>query len=169
MISSEVVTQTWQDMSQVPAHQSPKLVEQMQAEQPAALGYLLYLDDLPFNQYEQELVFYIGMVVWQIMKRSDQQLYQVTVEKMIEAQESNLEILERLATNDEYDFIESVQILIRTYPEPQVLRYVVEAIMEDDPEEEGFRDEYKGLAFVHLKALLDAFVSSLAPRPRLVA
>ena len=171
MISKEIVTQTWQRMSQMPTHHAPEMVEQMKAKQPVMLGYLLNLEDFPLDQHEQELIFYIGAVVWQIMKQSKHQLYKITRKKLRKAEETNVEILERLASGGEGDLIESGQLLIRTHPEPEVLRYIVEAIMEDDddPEEPGFQDVNKGLAFVHLKVLLDAFVSSLAPRPRLVA
>jgi hypothetical protein len=169
MISSEVVTQTWQRMSQTSVHRAPELVEQMNDEQPVVLGYLLYLEELPFNEYERELIFYIGMVVWQIMEQSDRQLYRVTRRKMRKAEESNIDRLEQLTSSSEGEMIEATQHLINTHPEPEVLRYVVEAIMEEDEEEPGFRDENKGLAFIHLKILLDAFVGSLADRPRLVA
>ena len=169
MISSEIVTQTWQRMSQASVDQTPKLVEQMKDEQPVALSFLLHLDDLPFTQYEQELLFYIGLVVWQIMKQSERQLYKVTGKKLKKAEESNVEILEQLASSNESEFIESAQLLIRAHAEPEVLRYIVEAIMEEDEKEPGFQEANKGLAFIHLKILLDAFVSSLRPRPRLVA
>jgi hypothetical protein len=169
MISSEIVTQTWQRMSQSPIDQAPKLVEQMKDEQPVALGFLLHLDDLPFNQYEQELLFYIGLVVWQIMKQSEKQLYKVTNKKLRKAEERNIHTLERLASIGEGEFIASAQLLIGTHAEPEVLRYIVEAIMEVDEEEPGFQEAHKGLAFIHLKILLDAFISSLGPRPRLVA
>ena len=169
MISSEIVTQTWQRMSQTPVHQAPELVEQMKDEQPVALSYLLHMEELPFNDYERELIFYIGMVVWQIMKQSDQQLYKVTRKKMEKAEDSNIDRLEQLTSGSEGELIESAQHLIGTHPEPEVLRYIVEAIMEEEEEEPGFRDENKGLAFIHLKILLDAFVGSLADRPRLVA
>ena len=59
--------------------------------------------------------------------------------------------------------------MIATYPEPEVLRYIVEAIMEEedyDPDDPPIRDEYRGLAFAHLKTVLDAFISSLAAAPR---
>jgi multidrug efflux pump subunit AcrB len=169
MITSKIVTQTWQRMSQASVERAPKLVEQMKDEQPVVLSFLLHLDDLPFNQYEQELLFYIGLVVWQIMKQSEQQLYKVTGKKLRKAEELNVEILERLASSGESEFMESAQLLIRTHAEPEVLRYIVEAIMEEAEEEPGFQEANKGLAFIHLKILLDAFVNSLRPRPRLVA
>jgi hypothetical protein len=171
MISFEVVTQTWQEMSQTPPHQASELVKQMSEEQPVALSFLLHLEDLPFNQYERELIFYVGLVVWQIIKRSGRQLYKVTRKKMGRAEEANVELLEQLAFSDEADYIETIQFILSECPEPEVLRYIVDAVMEeqDDPDEPGFREEYKGLAFLHLKILLDAFVSSLRPRPRAVA
>jgi hypothetical protein len=69
-------------MCQTPVQRAPELVEQMKDEQPVALSYLLALEELPFNEYERELIFYIGLVVWQIMRQSDQQLYKVTRKKM---------------------------------------------------------------------------------------
>jgi hypothetical protein len=93
----------------------------------------------------------------------------VTGKKLRKAEELNVEILERLASSGESEFIESTQLLIRTHAEPEVLRYIVEAIMEEAEEEPGFQEANKGLAFIHLKILLDAFVNSLRPRPRLVA
>jgi hypothetical protein len=41
----------------------------------------------------------------------------------------------------------------------------MEALMEEedrDPDDPLIRDEYRGLAFVHLKTVLDAFIASLA-------
>lgn len=169
MISFEVVTQTWERMCQMPVHQAPELVEQMNDEQPVALSYLLHLEELPFNEYERELIFYIGLVVWQIMKQSDRQLYKVTRRKMRKAEESNIDRLEQLTSSSEGEMIEATRHLISTHPEPEVLRYIVEAIMEENEGEPGFRDENKGLAFIHLTILLDAFVGSLADRPRLMA
>jgi len=169
MITFETVTQTWQRMSQTPMHEAPEIVNQMQAEQPVVLSYLIHLEDLPFNQHERELIFYLGMVVWQIMKQSEHQLYKVTGKKLRKAEDANVELLEQLESYSEGELIEAIQLLLADYPEPEILRYVVEAIMEESQDDPGFRDEYRGLAFVHLKILLDSFISSLARRPDLVA
>jgi len=165
MISAEIVTQTWQRMSQTPVSATPQLVEEMKEEQPLLLACLLALDDFPFNRYEQELIFYLGMVVWQIMKQSERRLHKVTRKKLGEAEEANYDFLELLTSDTEADFVSATKTMLEKHPEPEVLRYIVEAIMEEEeyePEDPSIRDEYRGLAFVHLKIALDALANSLA-------
>jgi hypothetical protein len=169
MISFEVVTQTWQRISQIPPERAPVLVEQMQNEQPVVLNFLVSLDELPFNYCERESIFYIGLVTWQIMKQSERVLQEVTVEKIRQAEDKNLELLERLINGDVNEFVAAVQHLISNHAEPQVLRYIVEAIMEENEAEPGFRAENTGLAFIHLKIMLDALISCLGPQADLVA
>ncbi len=168
MISAELVTQTWQRMSQVTASEAPDWVQTMESEQPVILRYLLYLDDSPFNAHECELIFYIGTVVWQIMRQSSRRLHKVTRKKLEQAEEANYDFLETLASDTDADFVSATRVMLENYPEPEVLRYILEAIMEEEeyePDDPPIRDEYRGLAFVHLKIALDAFVNSLARRP----
>jgi len=165
MISEEIVTQTWQKIGQTTEYEAPLIVQQMQEEQPVALSFLISLDDMPFNQNEREIIMYLGLIVWQIMRQSERPLRKVTRNKLRRAEEANIEWLERMETAKEADFFGSIQVMLATYPEPEVLRYILEAIMEEseDPDDILVRDEYTGLAFLHLKILLDAFVASLAP------
>jgi hypothetical protein len=169
MISAETVTRVWQDMARASLDEVPHLINQMRTEQPVVLAYLLAVGDALFNQHERELIFYLGMVVWQMMKQSKRRLRKVTEERLDQAEEANLAFLERFSASPEADFESAIQEMLDTYPEPEVLRYIVEAIMEDedyDPEDPPIRDEYRGMAFVHLKTVLDAFISSLAGAPR---
>ncbi|MFB0534719.1 MAG: hypothetical protein ACETWR_07035 [Anaerolineae bacterium] len=170
MISAETVTRVWQDMAQASVDEAPLFVNQMRVEQPVILAYLLAVGDSFFNQHERELIFYLGMVVWQMMRQSKRRLRKVAEKKLMQAEEANFDFLERLSASPEADFESATQAMIATYPEPEVLRYIVEAIMEEeedyDPDDPPIRDEYRGLAFVHLKTVLDALASSLAAAPR---
>ena len=168
MISAETVTRVWQDMARASIEAIPRLVNQMGAEQPAVLAYLLAVGDALFNQHEQEIVLYVGMVVWQMMKQSKRPLRRVTPRKLDQAEEANFDFLERLSASPEADLVSATQAMMATYPEPEVFRYIVEAIMEEedyDPDDPPIRDEYRGLAFVYLKTVLDALISSLATAP----
>ncbi len=169
MISAEIVAQTWMRTAKASERDGAKLVGQMADEQPAVLSYLTGLQDLPFNDCEHELVFYIGMVLWQIMKQSDMQLYEVTPGKLRMADESNSEFRGQLMLDNDGEFIGTAQSLTTEHPEPEVIRYIVEAIKESMPDEPGIRPINKSLAYIHLKILVDAFVSCLAPRPHLAA
>lgn len=168
MISAETVTRVWQDMARASIEAIPRLVNQMGAEQPAVLAYLLAVGDALFNQHEQEIVLYVGMVVWQMMKQSKRRLRRVTPRKLDQAEEANFDFLEHLSASPEADLVSATQAMLATYPEPEVFRYIVEAIMEEedyDPDDPPIRDEYRGLAFVYLKTVLDALISSLAAAP----
>jgi hypothetical protein len=165
MIPGEIVTETWQRMAQTPIHEAPDLVNQMQQEQPAILAHLLYLDEFPFDPHERELIFYIGMVVWQIMKQSKRRLRRVTLKKLSKAEKANYDTLELVASDSEADFFSATVAMVENHPEPEVMRYIVETIMDEedyDPDDPPIRDEYRGLAFIHLKIALDALISSLA-------
>jgi len=169
MISAETVTQVWQDMARASLDKVPHLINRMRTEQPVVLAYLLAVGDALFNQHERELIFYLGMVVWQMMKQSKRRLRKVTEERLEQAEEANYDFLERLSASLEADFESATEAMITTYPEPEVLRYIFEAIMEEedyDPDDPPIREEYRGLAVVYLKTVLDVFISSLAAAPR---
>jgi hypothetical protein len=164
-ISAETVTETWQRMAQMSLDEVHVIPERMKEEQPYLLVHLLALDDTLFDQNDRETILYVGMVVWQILRQSKQRLGQVTRKKLKRAENANYEMLEFLASDTEADFMSASEIMVQDYPEPEVLRYIVEAIMEDDeevdPDNPAIRDEVKGMAFVHLKIALDALIQSL--------
>lgn len=161
MISEEIVTQTWQRIAQISPQELQRYMNQMSQEQPAILAYLLTLDGDPFNQNEMGYILFIAMVVWQAMKQSSQGLRSVPIEAVEQADEANFAFLERFLSASDEDFETAVAKMLAEYPEPEVLGYIVEALMGED-EEEPFRDEYRGLAFVCLKTVLDAFIASPA-------
>jgi hypothetical protein len=168
MIPAEIVTRTWQHIAHIPISEAPLLMEQMKTEQPVILAYLLAADGLSFNRNECEIILYLGMVARQIAKQSQRKLRKVTRKKLRRAKEANDSFLERLDASTEAGFEDLTPRLMHQYPEPDVLRYIVEAFVEGDPDpdEIPIRNEYKSLALVYLRTALDAFTASLAPQPR---
>ena len=59
-ISAEIVTQTWQAISQLTEKKTADLVTLMKDEQPLILGYLMALDDTPLTNTKEELSFTWG-------------------------------------------------------------------------------------------------------------
>lgn len=54
-------------------------------------------------------------------------------------------------------FIEATRTIINNYGQPEVLRYIVEALMEEPEEGCLIRDENKGIMLLDLKAVIDCF------------
>jgi hypothetical protein len=48
--------------------------------------------------------------------------------------------------------------MLDSYPEPAVLRYIVESLMETNPEDVVLSDTTVGIAFLQLKTVLDALI-----------
>ncbi|MEW6405008.1 MAG: hypothetical protein AB1649_24695 [Chloroflexota bacterium] len=157
-VPSEVVTETWQEMSAMSVEAIPALMAQMGSEQPALLAYLLAVSEANFDTQEAELVVYLGTVIWQMMHRWHRQLMQVSIKKLEQAEEDSFTELESMSKITETSMWTHVQFMLETYPEPEVLRYIVEALVEADPDEVQLSDDRIGLAFVYLKTTLDALI-----------
>ena len=156
-ISSEIVEQTWQSMCTMPTEELPKMVEQLTNEQPVILAYLMAVGDDFFNQDERELLLYLGIVIWKIMSQGNMPLPEVSEEQLDEIEDSNIKMLEYLEDESNTDFITTVALLIDDYNQPEVLKYVVEALMEDSEEEYDIRDENTGIIMIYLKTVIDCF------------
>jgi hypothetical protein len=163
-ISYEIVTKTWERMADTPVYQAEGLIHQMERQQPNLLAYLLAQDEEIFSQPERETILYVGMVIWQVMKQGKRKPRKVTQKKIFEAEEVNYDFLEQLSEDTEGDFMSATLAMLENYAEPEVFRYIVEAIMEDeadDQEEDSpMQDENRGLAFLILKTALDALIAS---------
>jgi hypothetical protein len=144
----------------MPPDQVPLVVDGFKKDQPVIMAYLLAVEEEVYDENEREALFYLGLVVWQIMGQSSRPLRQVTGERLASIEDENYVFLEVLASDTEADFLSATRGMIENYPEPEVLRYIIEAVMEEEPEDPGFREDVRGLAFIQLKIVLDALVAS---------
>jgi hypothetical protein len=162
MIPEDVVTAVWQRMASVSPAQIPKLVDQMTREQPQILAYLMAASESDLDEDEAEIVFYIGVVIWQIMRENQPRIHKVTESLLDDVEAENEKSLRKLEQDSPGDFVSAVKKFTNDYPEPEVLRYVVEALIEEDEEENSssVSEENLGLAFITLKNVLDALIAS---------
>jgi hypothetical protein len=156
-IPEEIVEQTWKRMSAQPIEKAESLVNTMQKEQPFALIYLLAVGGDLLNEEERNLLVYLGIVVWQMMKQGEAPLSKVTEDKLEEAEEKNFKMLNSLAGKSERAFQEAALEMIEDYPQVAVLKYVFEALMEEPEEEVEIRDENLGIIAIYLKTIIDCF------------
>jgi hypothetical protein len=157
-IPSEVVEKTWKRVGSMSPLQGQKMINEMSKQQPVILAYLLAAGDDLLNQDERELLLYLGVVVWQIMiQGNNAPLPKVTEKALDKAERKNMKMLERFAGKAFDQMEKGVEAMFRNYNQREVLKYVVEALMED-PEEGCFiREENKGIMMVFLKTVIDCF------------
>ena len=127
----------------------------MAKEQPVVLAYLMAVDDDIFNQGEREVLLFLGVVVWRIMLQGTRPVPKVTDEILDKAEAGNSKMAEYLQGETEAGFEEVTRKIIGSYKQPEVLQYVVEAIMEDTEESSPIRDENKGIMLLDLKTVID--------------
>ncbi len=156
-ISAEIVGRAWKEMSTMSPVNHPKLINKFAKEQPIILAYLMAVDDEMFNEDERELLLYLGVVIWKIMYRGTKPLPSVTEKMIDDAEEKNIKMLEYLEGETETGFYETTATILESYNQPEVLRYVVEALMEDDEEDVAIREENIGMMMIYLKTVIDCF------------
>lgn len=162
MISAEVVAQTMQRMSALQPVEAQSLVKRMSEEQPVIVAYLLAAsENKAFDQNEGQTLFYVGLVIAQIMKQGLMEPGKIKEKQLTRVEKANEDLLDKMATDSAGDFASAAESLVEKHPEPEVLRYVTDALIEDeegDPDNPPIRDRNLGLAFLHLKIVLDAFL-----------
>ena len=157
IISEDIVEKTWQKISGMSPSDAPLLVKKMEKQQPVLLSYLLGVNNDMLNQDERELLIYIGIVVWQIMLKGDKSLKKVSEKTLDERERNNLKMLEYL--EGETDLVKTTKKIIENYNQSEVLKYIIEALMEEELDKEAIsteiRDENIGAMFISLKTMID--------------
>ncbi len=164
MISAETVTQTLERLSGADPAQVQAMVDQMGKEQPIILAYLLATgENEAFDKDETETFFHAGVVIWQLIRQSPDGTRRISERGLKKAEKANEALLEKMASDSEGDFLSAADATAVNSPEPEVLRYITQALMEDEkgnPDNPPISEEHLGAAFLHLKIVLDAFIGS---------
>jgi hypothetical protein len=156
-IPANIVEETWKRVASLSPRRAPGLIKQMGKEQPVILAHLLAIDHDLFNDDERQLLLYLGIVVWQMMSQGSHPLPMITEDRLDAIEANNLKLVEYLQGETEEGFLEVTRSIINNYGQPQVLRYAVEAIMEEPAEGCVIRDESRGIMLLDLKTVIDCF------------
>lgn len=155
-ISSEIVEKTWRKMAQMASpREAQKMITIVGKKQPIILAYLMACGSDIFNQDERELLLYLGVVVWQIMSQGSTLLPKIKENTVDKVENSNMKMIEYLKDESDTGFIDTVEKIINNYSQPEVLKYVIEALMEETEEGCLIRDENKGIMAIYLKTVID--------------
>src|SRR4030066_838296 len=148
-LSEGFVEKTWQQVAEFTPDRANKEMLAMGKNQPDLLAFLMaYTDDLP--QEVKELAIYIAFVVYKMFLDSGGKIPRISSKEIMAEYDENTRLIESLeGTHEKFiDRIASVQVS----KQPYVMKYILEAIIED-AEEDGIdlSEEDIGLLFMLFK------------------
>lgn len=152
-LPEEFVEQTWQEIAVFTTERLTKEMHALGKNHPDLLAFLMaYTDDL--KQEVKELAIYIAFVVYKMFHDSGGKIPKISSKKIMARYNENALLLEDLegAPGKIADKIESLKVP----NQPYVMKYVLEALLED-AEEEGIEltEEDIGYIFILLKTEIE--------------
>jgi hypothetical protein len=143
------------------AAEAAALSHRFSKEQPAIASFILALtEELSANA--REIAFYVGLVLWQCFEQSSTSPLREVSVKEVEALYDKLDSeLTALHGVDER-IIERRILYSDDYPEPAILRYIVEAIYEPTAEHDTpLTADEQGNLFIVLRVVADSLEVTL--------
>jgi len=131
-LSEGFVEKTWQQVAALEADRTNKEMIAMGKNQPDLLAFLMaHTDDL--HQEVKELAIYIAFVVYKMFFDSSGKIPRITSKEIMARYNENIRFVESLeAAHEKFiDIIAGVQ----ASKQPYVMKYVLEALMEDTEED----------------------------------
>jgi hypothetical protein len=152
-LSEEFVERTWQEIAVFAPERATKEMHAMGKSQPELLAFLLaYAEDL--KQEAKELAIYIAFVVYKMFLDSAGKIPKISSKEIMTLYNENALLLEGLKGAPEkiIDKIEGLKVP----NQPYVMKYVLEALLED-AEEEGIdlAEEDIGSLFILFKTEIE--------------
>jgi hypothetical protein len=154
-IAEEIVEKTWQEVAGFSPDRAKKEMMRIGNSQPELLAFVTE-SSKELSQEVKELAIYMFLVVYRMFQGAYGKIKRISSEEMIECYEHNESLMERLEGAHEkfLDRVASVQ----TSRQPDVVKYVVDALMEEDNGGEdavALTEEQKGFLFLLLKTVID--------------
>ncbi|MCX7996052.1 MAG: hypothetical protein N3A65_09860, partial [candidate division WOR-3 bacterium] len=116
--------------------------------------------DREFDEFEKEIFLFLGIGIWQTISKIHRPLPLVLPILLDEIEEDNLNLLDSLKNLSEKKFIDRIGQIIDSYPQPAILFYIVDTLIEDVETE--ISSEKLGLMFIHLKIVIESFQKAIA-------
>ena len=159
-IPEEIVEKTWQEVAGFSPDRAKKEMMKIGNNQSELLAFVTELTE-EMDKAVRELAIYMFVVVYRMFQKAHGKIKKISYEEIIECYEHNESLMERLEGAHEkfLDRIASVQ----TSRQPYVVKYVVDALMEDDEGEDAMAltEEQKGFLFLLLKTVIDVLDRSV--------
>ena len=154
-IPEEIVEKTWQEVAGFSPDRAKKEMMKIGNSQPELLAFITE-SSREIGQEVRELVIYMFFVVYRMFQAARGKIKKISSEEIVECYKHNEGLMERFEGTHER-FLDRIAPL-QTSRQPYLVKYVVDALMEEDEGQEvlALKDEQKGLLFLLLKTVIDA-------------
>jgi hypothetical protein len=158
-IPETIVERTWQEVAGFSPDKAKRELVKIDNSQPELLAFVMESCQ-EMGREVRELAIYMFVVVYRMFQQAHGRIKKISSEEIIECYKHNEGLLERLEGSHEkfFDRVASVQ----TSKQPYVVKYVADALMEEDEGEDAVQltEEQKGFLFLVLKAVIDVLDQS---------
>jgi hypothetical protein len=154
-ISAENVEQEYAAICGLTTQEALCMSSDFQKNQPLLVAYLSAVDKDILNQEEREILFYLGAVAWKIMFSLSKKTQEANQDRLLNIESANQKLAESLRTTDSVKFADVVKVLLKDSSQPEVLRYIIAALMDEDNAENSVRDENLGIIITDLKTVIE--------------
>jgi hypothetical protein len=153
-IPEEIVERTWQEVAGFRPERAMKEMTGIRNSQPDLLAFMTESSE-EMGKAVKELAIYMFLVVYGMFQKAHGKIKKISSEEIINCYEQNEGLMERLEGAHEkfLDRIASAQ----TSRQPYVVKYVVDALMEEGEGEDAVEltEEQKGFIYLLLKTVID--------------
>lgn len=169
-IPEATVRGTMTEVAEIPQDDVDYLTDQMMEEQPVILEYLYTLNDLPFvfeedtefNEVERNYILFVGIVIWKVLSDDPRPMRQVSWEDLFRVVDEMEYFAFKHAKKPQLNIAARAIEMIENHPEPELLRFITDAIRTDfdDPDYPPIRREYLTGVFFIFQVVLTALLNS---------
>ena len=153
ILSEQFVEKTWQQVADFTPARAKKEMLAMGKHQPELLAFLTaFMDDL--QQEVKELAIYIAFVVYRMFLDASGKIPKISSKEIMSKYDENMRFMESL--EGVHDKLINKIASVTVSQQPYVMKYVLEALMED-AEEDGIAltEEDIGFLFILLKTEIE--------------
>lgn len=153
IISKQVVDQVWREHSKLGFFENEKKIATLSKEQPYVISYLMTSNSDHYDIHEKQSLLYLGVVIWQMMKKGEKSIKTISEKDISLAQKKNIEMFEYLEGEIPGDFEETVKSIFAQYNQKHILKYLLDSLFKEGIP--GLRPGSVGFMFFDLKTILD--------------
>lgn len=165
-VKHELIDESTEELHNLGEGALKDMVYQMSEEQPDLMSYLLTVGEQELSAEDQEVLLFLGLNVWNAFKKY-QTLPFVPDKKIHKKNEENEALIDKLEHNKEQGFTQLARSIIDDHSQEPLLEYIVQAIVEEDMEEEEplVSEENRDLLFLTLKTFVESIGSADQGQP----